>query len=150
MPRSSGGLFARLKRGWWYRRIVSALALHRQGELRPDGLSLCHFRNRLEIEWRARDVHPWDRDRPESEIPKLFAEQCLKDTSNAIVELFNRLPEVEFIDFRVLDPKSSAAILYGSVDRKEAEAVTDASPGMKLKKLGATYRLNNWRFEPLG
>jgi len=81
---------------------------------------------------------------------KLFAEQCLKDTSTAIEQLFYRLPEIEFIDFRVVDPHSSAPILQGSVGRKDAEAVTDVSPGMRLRKLGATYRLTNWRFEPLG
>jgi hypothetical protein len=68
----------------------------------------------------------------------------------AIERLFYKLPEVEFIDFRVIDPNSSSAILEGSVGRKDAEAVTDVSPGMKLRKLGATYRLINWRFEPLG
>jgi hypothetical protein len=140
-----------LERWRSYRRIASALALNKRGELRADGLSLCHFNSRLEIDWCARDVHPWDRNRdlPESQMAKLFAEQCLKDTSTAIEQLFCRLPEIEFIDFRVIDPNSSAPILQGSVGRKDAEALTDASPGMRLRKLGATYRLSNWRFEPL-
>jgi hypothetical protein len=150
MPTGRAGLFARLQRWRSHRRIASALALNRRGELRPDGLSLGHFHKRLEIEWRARDVHPWVRDAPESQMPKLFAEQCLKDTSTAIEQLFYRLPEIDFINFRVIDPNSSALILQGSIGRKEAEAATDASPGMRLKNLGTTYRLSNWRFEPLG
>jgi hypothetical protein len=149
MPGRSARFFARLERWWSHRRIASALALNKRGELRSDGLSPVHFHHRLEIEWRARDVHPWDRGAPQSQMDKLFAQQCLKDTSTAIEQLFCRLPEVEFIDFRVLDPTSSAPILQGSIDRKEAEAATGDSPGMRLKKLGATYRLSNWRFEPL-
>jgi hypothetical protein len=94
-------------------------------------------------------VHPWDKDLPESQLTELFVEQCLDDTSAAIERLFCDLPEVESIDFRVIDPQSSAPILYGSVARREAEAVGGVSPGMKLKKLGTTYRIRNRRFEPL-
>ena len=150
MPKDHESLFTRFSRWWFSRRMVKALALNRRGEVRADGLSLGHFHNRLEIEWCARDVHPWDRDLPESQMVKLFAQQCLKDTSTAIEQLFYRLPEIEFIDFRVIYPNSSTPILQGSVGRKDAEAVTDVSPGMRLRKLGARYRLTNWRFEPLG
>ena len=152
MPRDPERLLARFARWWFCRRIVKALALNkRPKEVRADGLSLSQSRNRLEIEWRARDVHPWDRDRglPQSDVTELFAKQCLDDTGAAIERLFSELPEVEFIDFTVIDPKSSAPILHGSVDRSEANTANDMSPGMKLKKFGATYRLTDWRFEPL-
>jgi hypothetical protein len=130
--------------------MVKALALHRRPkEVRSDGLSLSHFRNRLQIEWRARDIHPWDRGLSQSRVTELFAKQCLDDTGTAIDRLFSELPEIEFIEFTVLDPKSSAPILRGSVDRNEANVTNDVSPGMKLKKLGASYRLTNWHFEPL-
>jgi hypothetical protein len=150
MARGAGGLFARWERWRSHRRIASALALNKRGELRSDGLEPSQFHQRLEIEWRARGVHPWLRGRMESQRDKLFAEQCLNDTTTALEQLFYRLPQIDFINFTVLDPHSSAPILQGSISRKEAEAVTDASPGMRLKRLGATYRLSNWRFEPLG
>ena len=132
--------------------MAKALALNtRSREVRTDGLSLSQFRNRLEIVWRARDVHPWDRDRglSQSDVTELFSKQCLDDTGAAVERLFCELPEVQFIDFTVVDPKSSAPILHGSVDRSEANTANDVSPGMKLKKFGATYRLTDWRFEPL-
>jgi hypothetical protein len=152
MPRDREGPLARFV-GWWFRRrIAKALALnkHRRA-MRRDGLSLSQFRTRLEIQWRAREVHPWDRQRglSQKDITELFAKQCLDDTSAAIERLFCKLPEVEFIDFTVIDPKSSATILHGSVDRSEAITSNDVAPGMKLKNFGATYRLNDWRFEPL-
>jgi hypothetical protein len=150
MPKDSERLLARFARWWFRRRIVKALALNkRPREVRADGLSLSQFRNRIQIEWRARDVHPWDRDLSQSRVTELFAQQCLYDTGAALERLFRNLPEIEFIDFTVIDPKSSAPILRGSVDRSEVDMAKDVSPGMKLKKLGAKYRLTNWRFEPL-
>jgi len=151
MPIDHERLLARFARWWFYRRMVKALALNRRPrEVRTDGLSLGQFSSRLQIEWRARDVHPWDRNLPQSRVTELFAKQCLDDTGAAIERLFCELPEVEFIDFTVIDPKSSAPILHGSVDRSEANMANDVSPGMKLKRFGARYRLTDWRFEPLG
>lgn len=150
MPKDHEKLVARFARWWFCRRMVKALALNkRPREVRRDGLSLSQFCNRLQIEWRARDVHPWDRDRSQNRVTELFAKQCLDDTGAAIERLFGELPEVEFIDFTVIDPKSSVPILQGSVDRSEAKTASDVSPGMKLKRFGARYRLTNWRFEPL-
>ena len=150
VPKDHERLVGRFARWWFCRRMVKALALNkRPREVRTDGLSLSQFRNRLQIEWRARDVHPWDRGLPQSRVMELFAKQCLDDTGAAIERLFAELPEIEFIDFTVIDPKSSAPILQGSVDRSEANMVNDVSPGMKLKKFGARYRLTNWCFEPL-
>jgi hypothetical protein len=131
------------------RRIIKALALNRRGEVRKDGLSLNHFDNRIEIEWRARNVHPWDRDLAPAPAARLFAEQCLDDANAALERLFAILPEVNVIEFRVIDPTSLAQILSGSVTRKDAEAVRAMSSGMKLKEQGVRYRLNNWRFEPI-
>jgi hypothetical protein len=131
------------------RRIIKALALNKRGEVRKDGLSLNHFDNRIEIEWRARNVHPWDRDLPPAPAARFFAEQCLDDANAALERLFAILPEINVIEFRVIDPTSRALILSGCVTRKEAEAVRAESSGMKLKKLGVRYQLNNWRFEPI-
>ena len=67
MPKDHENLVARFARWWFCRRMVKALALNkRPREVRRDGLSLSQFCNRLQIEWRARDVHPWDRDRSPS------------------------------------------------------------------------------------
>ena len=125
------------------------LALNTRGEVRTDGLALERFQNRLQIEWRARQVHPWDWGLGGSREAELFAKQCFEDTSAAIDRLFRKIPEIESIDFTVLDPESSAAIVQGTVSRTEAKVAKSGSPGMRVRNLGARYRLSNWRFEPL-
>src|SRR5262245_45815366 len=85
-------------------KVNAALALHRRGEVRSDRLALETVCNRLEIRWRARDIHPWDRDLPDHERQILFADQALADTEAAIVRLFERLPEVDVIELGVLEP----------------------------------------------
>jgi hypothetical protein len=133
-----------------HRRVIKALALHKRREARSDGLSLNHFQNRLQIEWRAREVHPWDRDLPQARVARLFAEQCLKDADAALERLFATLPEIDVIEFKMLEPNSGASILSGTVTRSESMNVRAPSSGMRLKQLGVTYRLQDWRFEPLG
>ncbi len=76
-----------------------------RGEVRSDGLSLNHLRNRLEIEWRAREIHPWDRDLPAIRVAQLFAEQCLDDANAALERLFSSLPEIAVIEFKVIEPE---------------------------------------------
>ena len=131
------------------RRVVKALALHKRGEVRSDGLSLSCCRNRLEVAWHARDIHPWDRDLPPERAAQLFAEQCLEDAGAALERLFLSPPEIDVIEFKVLQKDSTKPILGGTVTRAEAKTASSSSPGMKLKQLGARYRLRNWRFEPL-
>jgi len=94
-------------------------------------------------------VHPWDRDLPSQQIARLFAEQCLDDTTAALDRCFSALPEVDIIQFKVTHPESGTPILSGSVTRREAKTVWTPSPGMRLKQLGVTFRLENWRFQPL-
>jgi hypothetical protein len=132
-----------------HRRVMTALALNQRGEARPDGLALNRFEHWLDIEWRARDVHPWDRDLSAARIVRLFAEQCLDDTSAALDRLFSKLPEIDVVEFKVTHPASGAPILSGSISRSEACTVKASSSGMKLKQLGVTYHLYNWQFEPL-
>ncbi len=131
------------------RRVIKALALNQRGEARSDGLSLNHFQDRLKIEWRAREVHPWDRDFPAVRTAQLFAEQCLDDTNAALERLFADLPEIDVVEFKVTHPISGAPILSGSVARFEARTVRAHSSAMRLKQLGVVYRLQNWQFEPL-
>jgi hypothetical protein len=149
MPNRNEKWFRRPACWWFARRVAKALALNTRGEVRTDGLVLERFQNRLQIEWRARQVHPWEKGLAGSREAELFAKQCLEDTSAAIDRLFEKLPEIEFIDFTVLDPESSAAIVRGAVSRTEAEVAQSPSPGMRVRNLGARYRLSNWRFEPL-
>lgn len=132
-----------------YRRVMKALALNKRGEVRPDGLPLRHFQDRLEIEWCARQVHPWDRDLSAAQTAQLFAEQCLDDTNAALERLFSDLAEIDVIAFKVTHPVSGAPILSGSVARFEARAVRAHSSGMRLKQLGVVYHLQNVQFEPL-
>jgi hypothetical protein len=124
-------------------RVTGALALHRRGEARKDGLTLDEVCNRLEIRWRARDIHPWDRDLPTYEREILFAEQTLVDTEAAIVRLFERLPHVDVIEISVLEPMSETVIADGTVYRSDLRAPNRPyllSVGMRLRALGMQYR----------
>ena len=142
-------LATRMAHWWFRRRLFKALALKKRGGVRPDGLSSRYLHNKLEIEWLARGVHPWQRDLSQNEVRQLFAEQCLDDTRTAIERLFFRLPEVDSIDFRVIDPGTYAAIVRGLIRREEVETDKAMASGMKLRNLGATFRLNDFAFEPL-
>src|SRR5580692_9615531 len=97
------------------RKIASALALHRRGEVRPDGLILTQSSHHLDIEWRARDIHPWDRGCEPAERAHLFSEQSLADTDAALSRLFRKFPEIDVITFRVCKPDSDEHILAGTV-----------------------------------
>jgi hypothetical protein len=97
--------------------IQDALALHHRGEVRRDGLTLTQASHHLEIEWRARDLHPWDRASEYGEREPLIAEQSIADTDAALSRLFKDLPEINVIRFRVTHPDSGRSILAGTVER---------------------------------
>jgi hypothetical protein len=133
-----------------YRRnIETALALNRRGEVRRDGLSLKNACSRLEIEWVARDIHPWDRDLPPEEKATLFVEQCLSDTEAALHRLFEHLASIDIVELRVLAPSREHAVIAGTVLRSELDQLSGLSPGMRLKQLGLCYRLTGNHFELL-
>jgi len=133
------------------RKVGRALALHLRREVRRDGLELTSICNSLEIEWRARDVHPWDRDCRPEERRAALVEQTLFDTEAAISRLFEALPFVHVLRVRVLDVGSNAPILGGTVHRSSlAEVRSGLSIGMKLRELGITYHSEGLQFEPLG
>ena len=73
---------------FYKRQIQRALALNRRGEVRSDGLSLRHAHSRLEVQWRARDVHPWDRAKPADDRAGLFVQQVMADVDAALTRLF--------------------------------------------------------------
>jgi hypothetical protein len=134
-----------------YRRgIQRALALHLRGEARRDGLKLKKLSNRLEIEWWARDVHPWDRDDPPDRKGALLVRQSLADTEAAITRLFQTLPQVDAIALTVLDHNSESVIMAGTVYRSEGEPGAELSVGMRLWQRGVKYHSDGWVFEPLG
>jgi hypothetical protein len=131
--------------------IERALALHMRGEVRSDGLDPINLTTQLLIEWRARDVHPWDRDLlSPARRAAAFVQQSLADTKAAIHRLFDVLPQVDVIALRVLDQTSEAVIISGTVSRRAASARDESlSIGMRLLYLGLTYHSAGSLFEPL-
>jgi hypothetical protein len=95
----------------------------------------------LKIQWRARDVHPWDRQRPRYEREVMFAEQALSDTEAAVARLFERLPEVDVIDLSVVEPASEIVIAAGTVHRSDLRAPRPrlSSVRMRLREVGIKY-----------
>jgi hypothetical protein len=111
-------LWGKLNRFRYKHSVERALALHLRGEVRRDGLNLISLRTHLEIEWRARDIHPWDRGLllPAARAAA-FVEQSLADTEVAIYRLFGALPQVDAITLRVLDRTSEHLMISGTVSR---------------------------------
>jgi hypothetical protein len=132
------------------RRIEHVLALVGRGEVRCDGLRLNQVSNRLEIQWRARDIHPWDRDLPRERRAPIFVEQSLADTETAISRLFETFPELDVIDLSVLDPESEFTMIAGTIDRSAWTGNRRrVSLRMRLSDLGVRYRFPGALFEAL-
>src|ERR1700721_1228987 len=114
--------------------VERALALQLRGEVRNDGLESITLTTQLQIEWRARDIHPWDRGLlSPGQRTEAFLEQSLVDTEAAIYRLFEALPQVDAIAVRVLDRKSETVIISGNVSRLAASARDEnLSVGMQL------------------
>src|SRR5262245_34559587 len=140
-------------RGGRFRRIMTkALALTPRGFVPRDVLVLSKLSGQLQVEWRARDIHPWDRDQPAGRQAELFRELALHDTADAVVRLFQILPEMDALDIRVLGPRdaSEPLMLAGTVTRSEAFAARSlSSPGMRLMVMGVRYQVRNGYLEPL-
>lgn len=135
----------------YQRSLNRALALHLRGEVRRDGLTLTKACNRLEIQWRARDIHPWDRDDPPERHALLFAEQMLADTEAAIFRLFEALPQVDVIKLSVIGRGSEPPIISGTVHRSTLSAARRGlmSVGMRLRDLGVGYHFEGWPYQSL-
>src|SRR5580658_7640103 len=144
-------LFRKLDRFRYRQNIKGALALHRRGEVRKDGLTAVSVTTHLEIEWRARDVHPWDRPLlSRGERAAAFVRQSLADTESAVQRLFQALPHVDVLTLRVLDHASEAVIISGTVARPDVSNRDERlSIGMRLRYLGLTYHSAGSLFEPL-
>ena len=137
MWQTIGALFRKLER-WRHRyNIDRSLALHLRGEARSDGLSLIRVRNRLEVRWRATDIHPWDAQA--SNKAQLFGEQLLSDTEAVIFRLFKALPQVDLIDLKVFEPTSDTVIMSGVVHRSDLDTVRSLmSIRMRLQQMGVS------------
>jgi hypothetical protein len=132
------------------RRIEHILRRIGRGQARRDGLRLDKVSHRLEIQWRARDIHAWDRDLPFERRASTFVEQTLADTEAVIAGLFESLPQVDVIDLAVLEPESDRTMMAGTVCRSSATNHRRLlSIKMRLSELGVQYRLVGSRFEAL-
>jgi hypothetical protein len=135
-----------------FRRIVTkALALSPRGFVPDDVLVLRKLSARLQVEWRSRDLHPWDRDLPPRRRAERVRELTLDDTDAAIMRLFRTLPDVDGLEVRVFAPlPSDRIILAGVVAREDAFAARSmSSPGMRLRMMGVQYRMRDGHLEPL-
>jgi hypothetical protein len=128
------------------RTVKRALALRPRGAVLHDVLILNSMHvsgHSLQVEWRARDVHPWDRHLPLSEQADLFSEQALEDTDEAIVRLFKRLPDIERIELQVLNPMASGGVILTGVVDRETALGSEPPPSLRwrLIMLGISFRL---------
>jgi hypothetical protein len=101
-------------------------------------LQICRITGQLHVEWRARDLHPWDRDLPLECCSELFRAQTIMDTDNAVARLFSLVPEVDTITIQVRSPQSDGGtILAGTISRTSHTACRAVpSPRMRLKMMG--------------
>ena len=120
------------------RAVTRALALRPRGFVRDDVLKLGKLSAQLRVEWRTRDLHPWDLRLPPDRRANLFRDQSARDTDAAIHRFFATLPELDVIDIRVLAPREPhRIILAGRVSRAEALAARSLSSArMRLRMMG--------------
>jgi hypothetical protein len=126
-----------------------ALALPPRGGVRHDGLKLNRACGRLEVEWTARDIHPWDRNDASEIKAQKFFEQFLADTETAIDRLFRALPYIDRIDATIRDPGSDAVIASGTLERICQSSHISNSARMRLLARGLRCNLNDAYFERL-
>src|SRR5260370_30896714 len=140
----------RLRYRWYRRRIERVLGLVGRGEVRCDGLQLNKVCNRMEIHWRARDIHPWDRNLPVERNAAALVAQTLADTEAVIAGLFETLPQVDVMDLAVMEPASDTTIIAGTVNRSDVARNRHLlSVGMRLRELGVMFRLADSQFDAL-
>jgi len=136
---------------WLIERVKRALALNRRGGTRRDRdqLRLVSARAILQVEWLARDIHPWDRDLPPDRAEQAFSEQCLRDTDSAIARLFAEFPAIDAVEVRVARAPSQPVLMAGVINREELgkTGTGHQSIGMKLRNLGVVFRMNQLRLE---
>jgi hypothetical protein len=127
--------------------VMRSLRLQPRGAVPHDVLRLAGLSLRLRVEWRARDVHPWDHDLSEHRQAQRFAQRCLHDVDAAIARLFERIPEMHVLELVVRAPGSGAAIMSGMVHRDDLHAASHLALEMRLRTIGVKYQLFDHRFE---
>jgi hypothetical protein len=144
--------FSRLLQIGLYWTARRALALAPRGAVPNDVLVLTNLSiPPLQIEWRARGLHPWDRDLSPALRIKLFHEQALQDTEDALRRLFSVFPGMEQIVFRVLEPAApNRVIAAGNIARGEFDAA-DRFPSlrMRLHMMGVRIATAGGELEPV-
>jgi len=130
--------------------VTKALALRPRGFIPRDVLRLSKLSVQLQVEWRTRDIHPWDHDLPSDRRADLFREQALHDTDAAILRFFQILPDVDAIEIRVLAPHPPNGVIFaGRVARQDVLAARPlSSPAMRLMMMGIRCHMND-HLEPL-
>ena len=105
----------------------------------------------LQVEWAARQIHPWDRDLPPHRQAKMFCNQTITDVDRAVAKLFQTLPEIDAITIRFVEPNNARRVLIaGTVLRKDLSAAgSPSSSRMRLKLLGIRYQTDGERLEAL-
>jgi hypothetical protein len=121
--------------------VNRSLALRPRGGVVNDRLVLHRLSGQLQLEWHARAVHPWDRDLPICRQVEAYFEQAVADTDFAIRRIFQRLPEIDVIEIRVLDTQDPTKIMLAGVVTREDALTPDQpySPKMRLKMMGIQY-----------
>ncbi|HUN57003.1 MAG TPA: hypothetical protein VMU41_02725 [Candidatus Binataceae bacterium] len=128
-----------------------ALALHLRGEARTDDPQLLDMTVRMQMRWRARELHPWDRDLPPARAARKLAQQTLSDTEAALERLFSACPDVDVIELSVIEPNpdGNRRVMFGTVRRDEFTQWHPLSTDMRLRLIGLHYRLVDENLEAL-
>lgn len=130
--------------------LRQALALPPRGGTRNDRLYVKNVSQRLDVEWNARDIHPWDLDDRDEVTNVKFLQQFLADTDAAIERIFRALPHIDQIEITVTDPASDRVIASGTVDRGVlSNPETSESVRMRLIARGIRCDLNDAYFAHL-
>ena len=134
----------------FFAKIQRAMALHWRGEARSDGLRLTAARTVLQLEWLARDLHPWDRDLPQARAHREFSAQCFDDTNAAITRLFDEIPVLDAIEVCIRREAEQSPLMTGTVEREDFERDDGAPAAMRLRRFGLKFRVSNEGLEPIG
>lgn len=126
-----------------------ALTPPARGGVRNDRLHVKSVRQRLEVEWNARGIHPWDRDEGDEVATVKFLDQFLADTEGAIDRIFQVLPGVNEIAVTVRKPDTGEVIAAGTVDRGPREKQAMPSARMRLLARGMKCYLDETYCERL-
>src|ERR1700736_1605123 len=89
----------------------------------------------LKLEWRARDIHPWDSDLSPAQQAELFSKQALQDTDVALIRLFQGLSEIEQIEFQVLKPDGFGDVILAGVVDREGVLATERQLSLRMRLL---------------